>query len=65
MASLLAGLAIRVEQAKKKMEQAGAVSPETARTAKELCVDEFIVKTRMAKKRGIVGADGKYYVKAT
>ena len=63
MASLLAGLAVRIELAKKKMLAAGAVSPETAKTAKELGVDEFHIKTRMAKRKGIVAtADGRYYV---
>ena len=65
MASLLAGLAVRIELAKKKMLEAGAVSPETAKTAKELGVDEFTIKTRIARKRGITSAsDGRYYVKA-
>ena len=64
MASLLAGLAVRVEQAKKKMLEAGAVSPETAKTAKELDVDEFYIKTRMARSRGITATDdGRYYVR--
>jgi hypothetical protein len=66
MSSLLAGLAIRIEQAKKKMLEAGATSPETAKTAKELGVDEFHIKTRMAKKKGIIATDdGRYYVKAS
>ena len=47
------------------MVEAGAVSPETAKTAKELGVDEFIIKTRMAKKKGIIAtANGQYYVEA-
>ena len=66
LASLLAALAVKVELAKKKMLEAGAVSPETAKTAKELGVDEFTIKTRIAKKKGITAAvDGRYYVKAT
>ena len=66
MSTLLAALAIKVENAKKKMIAAGAVSPETAKTAKELGVDEFTIKTRIAKKKGITAStDGKYYVKAT
>ena len=66
MSTLLAALAIKVENAKKKMVEAGAVSPETAKTAKELGVDEFTIKTRIARKRGITAAsDGRYYVKAT
>ena len=66
MATFVAILSVRVEQAKKKMIEAGAVSPETAKTAKELGVDEFHVKTRLAKRRGIVAtADGRYYLKAT
>ena len=65
MASLLAALAVKVEIAKKKMLEAGAISPETAKTAKELGVDEFAVRTRIAKKKGITSsADGRYYVKA-
>ena len=64
MASLLAGLAVRIELAKKKMIAVGAVSSETAKTAKEIGTDEFILKTRMAKKKGIVAIDGKYYVEA-
>ena len=66
MASFVAVLSLRVEQAKKKMLEAGAVSPETAKTAAELGVEERHVKSRLAKHRGIVEtADGKYYVKAT
>ena len=66
MSTLLAALAIKVENAKKKMLEAGAVSPETAKTAKELGVDEFAMKTRIAKKKGITASsDGRYYVKAT
>ena len=62
----MAALALKVEAAKKKMLEAGAVSPETAKTAKELGVDEFIIKTRMAKGKGITAtADKRYYVKAT
>ena len=63
MASLLAALAVKVELAKKKMLEAGAVSPETAKTAKELGVDEFTIKTRLARKKGITASsDGRYYV---
>ena len=59
-------MAVKVEVAKKKMLEAGAVSPETAKTAKELGVDEFTLKTRIAKKKGVTAsADGRYYVKAT
>jgi hypothetical protein len=48
------------------MLEAGAVSPETAKTAKELGVDELIITRRMAKSKGITKtADGRYYVKAT
>ena len=66
MSTLLAALALKVENAKKKMLEAGAVSPETAKTAKELGVDEFTIKTRIAKKKGITASsDGRYYVKAT
>jgi len=66
LSTLLAALAVRIELAKKKMLEAGAVSPETAKTAKELGVDEFHIKTRMAKKKGIAATDdGRYYVKAT
>jgi len=66
LSSLFAALAVRVELARKKMLEAGAVSPETAKTAKELGVDEFIIKTRIAKGKGITAtADGRYYVKAT
>jgi len=65
LSTLLAALAIKVENAKKKMLEAGAISPETAKTAKELGVDEFTIKTRIAKKKGITAAaDGKYYVSA-
>jgi len=65
LSTLLAALAVKVELAKKKMLEAGAVSPETAKTAKELGVDEFTIKTRIARKRGITSAsDGRYYVKA-
>ena len=63
MSSLLAALAVKVELAKKKMMEAGAVSPETAKTAKELGVDEFTVRTRIARKRGITASsDGRFYV---
>ena len=65
MSTLLAALAVKVEAAKKKMLEAGAVSPETAKTAKELGVDEFTIKTRIAKKRGITASsDGRFYVNA-
>ena len=66
MSTLLAALAVRVELARKKMLEAGAVSPETAKKAKELGVDEYIIKTRIARGKGITAtADGRYYVKAT
>ena len=66
MSSLLAALAVKVELAKKKLLEAGAVSPETAKTAKELGVDEFTLKTRIAKRKGITAStDGRYYVNAT
>ena len=66
MSTLLAALALKAENAKKKMLEAGAVSPETAKTAKELGVDEFTLKTRISKKKGITAAaDGRYYVKVT
>ncbi len=66
MATFVAILSVRVEQAKKKMIEAGAVSPETAKTAAELGVEERHVQSRLAKHRGIVAtADGRYYVKAT
>lgn len=65
-ASFVAVLSERVEQAKKKMLEAGAMSPETAKTAAELGVEERHVQSRLAKHRGITEtADGKYYVKAT
>ncbi|HYA77617.1 MAG TPA: hypothetical protein VEF91_02750 [Verrucomicrobiae bacterium] len=65
MSTLLAALVVKVEAAKKKMLEAGAVSPETAKTAKELGVDEFTIKTRIAKKRGITASsDGRFYVNA-
>jgi len=64
LSTLLAALAIKVEAAKKKLLEAGAVSAETAKTAKELGVDEFTLKTRIAKKKGITAAaDGRYNVK--
>ncbi len=57
-------LSRRVKEAKKKLLDAGAVSPETAKTAAELGLDEFHLKSRLAKQRGIVEtAEGKYYVK--
>ncbi len=65
-ASFVAVLSKRVEEAKKKMLEAGAVSQETAKTAAELGVEERHVQSRLAKNRGIVEtSDGKYYVKAT
>ena len=55
----------RVEEAKKKMLEAGAVSPETAKTAAELGVEERHVRSSLAKRRGIAEtADGRYYVKS-
>ena len=64
MASLLAVRAGRVAQAKKKMLEAGAVSPKTAKTANELGVDESIINTRAAMRKGITATDdGRYYVK--
>jgi hypothetical protein len=63
-ASFVAVLSKRVEEAKKKMLEAGAVSQETAKTAAELGVEERHVQSRLAKHRGIVEtSDGKYYVK--
>ncbi len=65
-ANFVAVLSARVEEAKKKMLEAGAVSPETAKTAAELGVEERHVQSRLAKHRGITEtADGKYYVKST
>jgi hypothetical protein len=65
-ASFVAVLSRRVEEAKKKMLEAGAVSQETAKTAAELGVEQRHVQSRLAKHRGIVEtADGKYYVKTT
>ena len=66
MSTLLAALAVKAELAKKKLLEAGAVSPETAKTAEELGVDGFTLKSRIAKKKGITAAaDGRYYVSAT
>ena len=66
MSTLLAALALKAENAKKKMLEAGAVSPETAKTAEELGVDEFTLKSRIGKRKGITAsADGRYYVNAT
>ncbi len=63
-ANFVAILSARVEEAKKKMLEAGAVSLETAKTAVELGVEERHVKSRLAKHRGIIETtDGKYYVK--
>ena len=42
------------------------MSPETARKAAELGVEERHVQSRLAKHRGIIEtADGRYYVKIT
>ena len=47
------------------MLEAGAISPETAKTAKELDVEERLITTRIGKKKGITKTDdGRYYVKA-
>ncbi len=65
-ASFVAVLSRRVEEAKKKMLEVGAVSEETAKTATELGVEERHVQSRLAKQRGIVEtSDGRYYVKTT
>jgi hypothetical protein len=65
LSSLLAALAVKVELAKKKLLEAGAVSAETAKTAKELGVEERLITTRIAKKKGITKTDdGRYFVKA-
>jgi hypothetical protein len=65
LSTLLAALALRIEQAKKKMLEAGAISPETAKTAKELDVEERLITTRIGKKKGVTKTDdGRYYVKA-
>lgn len=65
MAGLLAGLGIRAEMTKKKMKELGAVSEETAKTPKELGVDEWFLKSGMAQIHGIKRTkDGRYYMKS-
>jgi|GEM_PF-3598879 hypothetical protein len=65
-ASFVAVLSKRVEEAKKKLLEAGAVSQETAKTAAELGVKTRHVQSRLAKHRDIVEtSDGKFYVKTT
>jgi hypothetical protein len=65
MAGLLSGLAIRAEMTKKKMKELGAVSEETAKTPRELGVDEWLLKLGMAQLHGIKRTkDGRYYVKS-
>jgi hypothetical protein len=60
----LFGLGIRAEIIKKKMKELGAISEETAKTAKELDVDERFLNLGMAKIHGIKRTeDGRYYVK--
>ncbi len=66
MAAIATMLSRRVKKAKKKMLDAGAVSPETAKTAEERGVETFHLQSRLAKQKGIVEtADGKFYVKVT
>ena len=63
MAGLLAGLAIRVELAKRKMRKIGAVSEETAKKPEELGIDEWLLKHDMAKIHCIKRTeDGRYYI---
>ena len=65
MAGALAGMAIRAELIKKKMKELGAISEETAKTPKELGVDEWFLTSGIAKIHGIKGTqDGRYYVKS-
>jgi hypothetical protein len=59
-------LSRRVEEAKKKMLEAGAISQGTAKTATELGVEKRHLQSRLAKHRGIIEtSDRKYYVKTT
>jgi len=63
MAGLWAGLSVRCELAKRKMQKLGATSEETARKPEELGVDGWILNHYAAKLRGIKRTeDGRYYV---
>jgi hypothetical protein len=65
MAGLLAGLAIRVELAKRKMRKIGAISEETAKKPEELGIEEWLLKLGIAKIHGIEGTeDGRYYLES-
>lgn len=51
-----------IGQTKKKLQEAGAISEESAKTSKELGLDERRLK--MSKKSGVmVTKDGRYYLK--
>jgi hypothetical protein len=57
-------MGIRAEMTKKKMRELGAISEETAKTPKELGVDEWFLKSGIAQIHGIKRTkDGRYYVK--
>jgi hypothetical protein len=59
----IAGISLRVALIRKKMIEVGAVSEETAKTAKELDVDEWFLTRGLAKIKGIRQTkDGHYYV---
>ena len=47
---------------KKKLKEVGATSEETAKTPKELGLDERWLKT--SKTAGVASSDGKYYLKS-
>jgi len=62
MAALLAGLGVRCELARRKLQKLGAVSKETAKKPEELSIDEWILNHHLAKIRGIKRTeDGRYY----
>jgi|YelNatPaOPRAMG01_1025707.scaffolds.fasta_scaffold55717_2 hypothetical protein len=65
MAGVWAGIGIRCELAKRKMQQLGATSEETAKKPEELGIDEWILNHYLAKIRGIRQTkDGRYYVES-
>ena len=65
MAAFWAGLGVRCEFARRKLQKLGAVSKETAKKPKELGIDEWTLDHSLSKIRGIKRTeDGRYYVES-
>lgn len=65
MAGTIAGLAISVELAKRKMRELGVMSEETAKKPEEMGLNEWLLKHWIAKIHGVKRTeDGRYYVES-